>query len=247
MCSATDSTNLSVGAKTDFKVGNGFFQRLWVSSPSSTKSADGLGPLFNARSCQRCLLKDGRGHPPAANWPDDDAVSMFLHLSIPPQNEEQRRRLAEHRALTIPEPTYGGQLQDLAIQGHRAEGRMHIEYEEKTVLLAEGETTSLRKPAYTVTNWNYGPPHPELLTSPRGNLVIFWSAPERRVLSHLRWKTAAASLPERKLENFCSPAAAGSSWPCTTRSHFTLLNQRDSGNPLGQPSFTDSQSQFRLN
>ena len=131
-----------------------------MSSLSSTKSADGLGPLFNARSCQRCHLKDGRGHPPAANWPDDDAVSMFLRLSIPPQNEEQRRRLAKHRALTIPEPIYGGQLQDLVIQGHRAEGRMHIEYEEKPVLLADGETASLRKPAYTVTNWNYGPPHP---------------------------------------------------------------------------------------
>ena len=88
---------------------------------------------------------------------------MFLRLSIPPQNEEQRRRLAEHRALMIPEPIYGGQLQGLAIQGHRAEGRMHIEYEENPVLLADGETASLRKPAYTVTNWNYGPPHPELL------------------------------------------------------------------------------------
>ena len=91
---------------------------------------------------------------------------MFLRLSIPPQNEEQRRRLTEHRALTIPEPTYGGQLQDLAIQGDRAEARMHIEYEERPVPLADGETASLRKPAYTVTNWNYGPPHPELLTSP---------------------------------------------------------------------------------
>ena len=74
---------------------------------------------------------------------------MFLHLSIPPQNEEQHRRLAEHRALTIPEPTYGGQLQDLAIQGDRAEARMHIEYEERPVPLADGETASLRKPAYT--------------------------------------------------------------------------------------------------
>ena len=91
---------------------------------------------------------------------------MFLRLSIPPQNEEQRRRLTEHRALTIPEPTYGGQLQDLAIPGDRAEARMHIEYEERPVPLADGETASLRKPAYTVTNWNYGPPHPELLTSP---------------------------------------------------------------------------------
>ena len=148
---------------------------------------------------------------------------MFLRLSIPPQNEEQRRRLTEHRALTIPEPIYSGQLQDLAIQGHRTEGRMHSEYEEKPVLLADGETASLRKPAYTVTNWNYGPPHPELLTSPRGNLVIFWSAPERRGLSHLRWKTAAASLPERKLENFCSPGqrAARGHAPLDHTSHYS--------------------------
>ena len=32
--------------------------------PSSTKSSDGLGPLYNARACQSCHLKDGRGHPP---------------------------------------------------------------------------------------------------------------------------------------------------------------------------------------
>ncbi|HAR53678.1 MAG TPA: thiol oxidoreductase, partial [Roseovarius nubinhibens] len=47
-----------------FKLGNGLFRKLWVSSPSSTLASDGLGPLFNARSCQRCHLKDGRGHPP---------------------------------------------------------------------------------------------------------------------------------------------------------------------------------------
>ncbi|MEI9898943.1 MAG: di-heme oxidoredictase family protein [Hyphomicrobium sp.] len=47
-----------------FKIGNAIFRRLWVSAPSSTESADGLGPLYNARGCQNCHLKDGRGRPP---------------------------------------------------------------------------------------------------------------------------------------------------------------------------------------
>jgi len=84
------SANMSFERELDFKIGNGLFKRLWVSSPSSTTSADGLGPLFNARSCQRCHLKDGRGHPPASR--EDSAISMFLRLSIPPQDEEQRLR-----------------------------------------------------------------------------------------------------------------------------------------------------------
>ena len=113
------SANLPFSQELDFKVGNGFFRRLWVSSPASTRSADGLGPLFNARSCQRCHLKDGRGHPPRANWPDDSAVSMFLRLSIPPETEAQKTLLAELRAPVIAEPTYGTQLQDFAVLRRR--------------------------------------------------------------------------------------------------------------------------------
>src|SRR3546814_942606 len=49
---------MSFKRELDFKIGNGLFRRLWVSSPSSTTSADGLGPLFNARSCQRCRSEE---------------------------------------------------------------------------------------------------------------------------------------------------------------------------------------------
>ena len=59
------SANMSFERELDFKVGDGIFRKLWVSAPSSTTSSDGLGPLFNARSCQSCHLKDGRGRPPA--------------------------------------------------------------------------------------------------------------------------------------------------------------------------------------
>jgi len=150
-----------------FKVGNAIFRKLWVSAPSSTKASDGLGPLYNSRACQSCHFKDGRGHPPKANYPDDNAESMFLRLSIPPETEEQKRLLAEHKINTIDEPVYGGQLQNLAIQGHDGEGHMHIAYEEVPVKLGDGSTVSLRKPTYTITDLKYGALHPKTMMSPR--------------------------------------------------------------------------------
>jgi CxxC motif-containing protein (DUF1111 family) len=159
------SANLSFEERADFFVGNGLFRRNWVTAPSSTQGADGLGPLYNARGCQACHLKDGRGHPPAG--PDDSAVSMFLRLSIPPASATDRALLESHRANVIAEPTYGGQLQDLAIPGHAPEGRMAIEYTEMPVELAGGEVVHLRRPDYRIADLAYGPLHPGVMLSPR--------------------------------------------------------------------------------
>jgi len=121
------SANMSFERELDFKIGNAFFRKLWVSSPASTTSSDGLGPLFNARACQRCHIKDGRGHAPASN--EDNAVSMLIRLSIKPQNKEQQALLDSHQVLAIPDPVYGGQLQDFSVADARAEGKIHIEYD----------------------------------------------------------------------------------------------------------------------
>ncbi len=158
------SANMPFKRQRDFHVGNGIFRKIWVSSPSSTTSSDGLGPLFNARACQRCHLKDGRGRPPAAG---ERAETMLMRLSIPPQTEAERAALREHRQATVPEPTYGGQLQNFSIQGIKGEGDITIAYEEVPVALADGETVSLRKPSYGVSGLHYGPLHPETMLSPR--------------------------------------------------------------------------------
>ena len=63
------SHGIGFEGEAKFKVGNAIFRKLWVSAPSSTTSSDGLGPLYNSRSCQSCHLKDGRGHPPSGNFP----------------------------------------------------------------------------------------------------------------------------------------------------------------------------------
>ena len=161
------SSNISFERELQFKVGNGFFRRLWVSAPASTQASDGLGPLFNARSCQRCHLKDGRGHPPFANFPTDNSISMLMRLSIPPQTASQHAALKGGRVDAIPEPVYGGQLQDFAIQGQPAEGRIHIVYSNKPVELPGSAAITLRKPVYSITHAGYGLFHPNTMMSPR--------------------------------------------------------------------------------
>lgn len=157
--------NLSFEGEQDFKLGNGLFKKLWVTSPASTQASDGLGPLFNARSCQRCHLKDGRGHPPSG--PDDLATSMFLRLSVPARSDAERQALADKTMLRIPEPTYGGQLQDLAIPGLPAEGRMRIAYESIVVDLNGADPVTLRRPIYSVDRLGYGPMDKDVMLSPR--------------------------------------------------------------------------------
>jgi len=150
------STTLAFEKELDFKVGNGIFKKLWVTAPASTRSSDGLGPLYNARACQRCHLKDGRGHPPAANWPEDNAVSLLLRLGIPTGPRTAR-----------PDPVYGGQLQDFAIAGVAIEGRPHVTWTEVPVTLGDGTIVSLRRPDWTVTELGYGAMDAATRLSPR--------------------------------------------------------------------------------
>ena len=134
------SSNISFEKELDFKVGNGLFKKLWVSSPSSTLASDGLGPLYNARSCQRCHLKDGRGHPPEG--PNDTAVSMLLRVSIPGGTTPEA--ISDYLA-TRPDPVYGEQIQDFSVAGHASEGQIDITYTEIEVALSDGETARLRQ------------------------------------------------------------------------------------------------------
>ncbi|MYB89468.1 MAG: c-type cytochrome [Proteobacteria bacterium] len=181
------SANMPFERQLDFRVGDGIFKKIWVSSPSSTRSSDGLGPLFNARSCQRCHLKDGRGRPPAEG---EKAGLMLLKLSIPPQNETQRSALLQHRVSSIPEPTYGNQLQNFSVQGVRIEGEFTVQYKELPVRLADGEVVNLRAPTYQIVDLQYDALHPDSMASPRVappviGMGLLEAIPEVDILRHV--------------------------------------------------------------
>ena len=156
------SGNMPFERQMSFNLGNALFTKSWVPAPASTLASDGLGPLFNARGCQDCHLKDGRGHAPKD--PNESAVSMFLRLSVPGggNSAEIKDWLA-----TQDEPTYGGQLQDFASTGMSAEGKMRIDYTEVPVTLADGSVVSLRAPKYSVVDLAYGPMAKDVMLSPR--------------------------------------------------------------------------------
>jgi CxxC motif-containing protein (DUF1111 family) len=158
------SANITFAEEESFKLGNALFTKLWVSAPSSTQASDGLGPLFNARACQSCHLKDGRGHPPEGTA---DATSMFLRLGRPARTEAERSQVADYQKLNFPDAVYGEQLQDLAVPGLKSEGRLQISYEEMPVTLAGGEVVHLRKPSYAVSDLGFGPLEGDVTLSPR--------------------------------------------------------------------------------
>ena len=147
--------HLTADQETRFFVGNSFFNRNWVSAPASTTARDGLGPLFNARSCSACHLHDGRGRPPE---PGEDMLSMLVRLSVPGRDAHQG---------VVPEPVYGDQFNGLAVPGVPPEGRALVTYEEVPGTYADGEPFSLRRPTYTFSDLRYGAMRPDTLLSPR--------------------------------------------------------------------------------
>ena len=155
------SATMDFAKELDFRVGNGLFRKNWVAAPASTLASDGLGPLYNSRSCQDCHLKDGRGHPPETG---DSSSSMLLALSIP--GGTPRQGIKDYLA-TLPEPTYGNQLQTRAAPGQSAEGKLTITYADLPVSLTDGTVVTLRSPTYTITDTAYGALQPDFMLSPR--------------------------------------------------------------------------------
>ncbi len=154
------AANLSFEQRLDFSVGNSFFRNPWVTAPASTAARDGLGPLFNATSCQGCHIKDGRGHPPRPG--QDQAVSLLIRLSIPESMDHPR----DPTSGVVPEPNYGDQLQDFGILGAPPEARIAWDYRDHVVTLGD-ETFTLRRPEFQLQQLAYGELHPDVLYSAR--------------------------------------------------------------------------------
>jgi CxxC motif-containing protein (DUF1111 family) len=178
------SANLSPSRRLDFSVGNSFFRNPWVSAPATTTARDGLGPLFNTNGCQNCHIKDGRGHPPAADA--QSAASMLVRLSIPAGSEHAE---IIQRLGVLAEPTYGAQLQDMANPGTAPEGKVRVSYSTQLVSFADGTQVELRKPSLEISQLGYGDLHPETLFSariapPMIGLGLLEAIPEAAILAN---------------------------------------------------------------
>ncbi|MCB1026152.1 MAG: thiol oxidoreductase, partial [Microthrixaceae bacterium] len=148
---------LSDDQRLDFEVGDSFFTQNWVTSPASTEARDGLGPRFNAQACSSCHGLDGRGFPPA-DAEDTSTLGLLLRLSVPGVSDDGG---------PLPEPSYGGQLQDRAVDGVDPEGVIELDWVTETRSHDDGATYELRRPDIDIVEASHGPLADDVMISPR--------------------------------------------------------------------------------
>ena len=148
--------NATAANEQAFFSGNSFFNSVWVKAPSSTTARDGLGPLFNARSCSGCHFADGRGRPPLSD--DEPFEGLLLRIGTAERGEHGE---------PSSDPVYGGQLQPFALDGVPAEGVPRVRYQSQLGEYADGTPYELLVPSYSIENPAYGELSSELRISPR--------------------------------------------------------------------------------
>ena len=160
-----------------FEVGHSFFNRNWVEAPSSTSARDGLGPHFIARSCSGCHLLDGRGAPPRRG---EQPVALLMRLSVP--------GVGEHGGV-LPEPTYGDQFDNAAVQDVSPEGKVTIHQRAVPGRFRDGTGYTLSQPVYGFADLAYGPMAGNVLVSPRiapqlAGVGLLEAIPEAEILKN---------------------------------------------------------------
>ena len=141
-----------------FTGGRHLFRRSWTPAPSSVKSLDGLGPVFNRVSCSGCHVKDGRGRPPKE---DGKFRSMVIKLS----------RIENGKV--YPDPNYGYQLNDKSILGVPFEGKASIHYSLINQKFDDGTSKNLSMPNYDLHSLSFGELHKDTQSSGRVAPVVF--------------------------------------------------------------------------
>ncbi len=152
---------LSRKQQLDFWTGFSFFRDPWVTAPSATEDRDGLGPLFNTRSCVRCHTAGSRAKA------DKTGEILPFPLVI-------RLGSVESKITTV-DPVYGGQIQPRAIrfnhvkltESTEGEAWLKLDYRKISGQFSDGERYELWQPSYQLSKLAYGELSSHIGLSPR--------------------------------------------------------------------------------
>ncbi len=141
-----------------YERGRALMEQIWQIAPGEDAQRDGLGPLFNAASCQGCHSPATRRQVPKNAG--DRLLSALVRVSVR-QNGE-----------TLPHPAYGSQLNELGIVGVPAEARIQTLYTDRRVELLDGTPVWVREPELAFHDPRYGALDRQVMTSLRASPPI---------------------------------------------------------------------------
>ena len=171
--------NMPEGARPAFHAGKALARQPWIKAPTATDARDGLGPLYNARTCLSCHIKGGRGSLPVNG--DASLFAAFVRVSIPGEDKING---------VVPEPTYGTQIQAQSVSlSHQLrsvikqkdpaddkeappEAQVYLQWDTSEFTYPDGLVRELRRPTLRFENLGYGALHPEALFSLRAAPAI---------------------------------------------------------------------------
>ena len=168
------AANIPTDLKPDFHAGKALANQPWVKAPTVTTMRDGLGPLYNARTCLMCHIKGGKGFVPDSG--EIPVLSSLVRLSIP-------GNASKHEGV-VPHPVYGDQVQgqstSLAHQLRHSqkdndklkhdiapEAYVFIDWQISEFRYPDGNRVTLRKPQLRFEKLGYGELGDNAMTSLR--------------------------------------------------------------------------------
>lgn len=171
--------NLPQQQRADFHAGKALANQAWVKAPTITTARDGLGPIYNARTCMACHIKGGRGRMPVNG--DEPLFSAFVRISLPGTDAVNG---------VLADPVYGDQIQGQSVallhqlrnvtmkkssgteREAPAEAYVYVDWQAREFRYPDGETLELRYPKLRFENLGYGELDKQLLLSLRNSPAI---------------------------------------------------------------------------
>jgi CxxC motif-containing protein (DUF1111 family) len=128
----------------------------------------GLGPIFNAPSCDECHNEGAHGRGPIADGPVPDSMVMELE-ALPAVGATAPLDVADPPG----DPVYGRVLSPAAVAGFTPEGEVIIHYHVIQRTYPDGTVWTLRQPTYELAHLNYGALATNIVIKPRLAPALF--------------------------------------------------------------------------
>ena len=171
--------NLTETQLDQFNLGHAIFNQNWVQAPATTSDMDGLGPIFNQRSCSACHSHDGRSAPFATSG---EMLGLLVRVSVDG---------TDPHGGPLGDDIYGTQVRPYGVLKVPGDATPQVTYVEAPGTYADGTPYSLAVPTLAITAWGYGAPGQPLHTSVRTGDAVFGlglleAVPETDLLAGIR-------------------------------------------------------------
>ncbi len=159
---------LSGTAADEYALGHAVFNTdfLAVGTSAAGRRA-GLGPIFNAPSCDECHNEGAHGRGPDYEGPAPNA--LVVQLQVLSAGAQANAAAADPPG----DPVYGRIFSPGAVVGFMPEGQVLIHYRVLQRTYPDGTLWTLRQPTYELTQLNYGPLARNILIKPRLAPALF--------------------------------------------------------------------------